>query len=611
MASGTRPDIPDLRVGETDAQAASAGPSGAEDPGGEHPADSPHDQEDAGRARGPVPERGDRAAGRGDATGAPREAWWLAWWGRSLRARVITTTVIVGVFLSALLGTVLYQQVAQGLVAQAVAGAERDASQQVALAQEAFDSTDRQDDSGLTQTADDQVRSMAGNSPEEGRRVLLMPGLDNSRGGVVPPTGVGVNADDLPPALQEAIAADPTNQQVVVVPMQLAGVTDQVTSVVVGSRVSLPRAGEYDLFLVYPLVREQETLDLLRQLFYAGGLALSLLVAGVGWLATRLVTGPVEEAAAVAQQLSRGRLGERLPVRGADELAQLATSFNTMADSIQLQIRELRSLSQLQQRFVSDVSHELRTPLTTIRMAGEMLHMSRDEFPEPVARSAELLQQELDRFEELLNELLEISRYDSGATILERHDEDMVALVGAAVDGVATLAERLEVPVRVHATTSPIVVRMDGRRIARVLRNLLANAVEHGEGRPVDVTVAATEHVVAVSVRDHGIGLTQQEAAHVFDRFWRADPSRDRTTGGTGLGLAIAQEDARVHGGWLQVGSEPGRGACFRLLLPRQDRYAVAEAPPPVPGPDDAALDTRVPPVALALASRAEEDEQT
>ena len=611
MASGTRPDIPDLRVGETDAQAASAGPSGAEDPGGEHPADSPHDQEDAGRARGPVPERGDRAAGRGDATGAPREAWWLAWWGRSLRARVITTTVIVGVFLSALLGTVLYQQVAQGLVAQAVAGAERDASQQVALAQEAFDSTDRQDDSGLTQTADDQVRSMAGNSPEEGRRVLLMPGLDNSRGGVVPPTGVGVNADDLPPALQEAIAADPTNQQVVVVPMQLAGVTEQVTSVVVGSRVSLPRAGEYDLFLVYPLVREQETLDLLRQLFYAGGLALSLLVAGVGWLATRLVTGPVEEAAAVAQQLSRGRLGERLPVRGADELAQLATSFNTMADSIQLQIRELRSLSQLQQRFVSDVSHELRTPLTTIRMAGEMLHMSRDEFPEPVARSAELLQQELDRFEELLNELLEISRYDSGATILERHDEDMVALVGAAVDGVATLAERLEVPVRVHATTSPIVVRMDGRRIARVLRNLLANAVEHGEGRPVDVTVAATEHVVAVSVRDHGIGLTQQEAAHVFDRFWRADPSRDRTTGGTGLGLAIAQEDARVHGGWLQVGSEPGRGACFRLLLPRQDRYAVAEAPPPVPGPDDATLDTRVPPVALALASRAEEDEQT
>ena len=611
MASGTRPDIPDLRVGETDAQAASAGPSGAEDPGGEHPADRPHDQEDAGRARGPVPERGDRAAGRGDATGAPREAWWLAWWGRSLRARVITTTVIVGVFLSALLGTVLYQQVAQGLVAQAVAGAERDASQQVALAQEAFDSTDRQDDSGLTQTADDQVRSMAGNSPEEGRRVLLMPGLDNSRGGVVPPTGVGVNADDLPPALQEAIAADPTNQQVVVVPMQLAGVTDQVTSVVVGSRVSLPRAGEYDLFLVYPLVREQETLDLLRQLFYAGGLALSLLVAGVGWLATRLVTGPVEEAAAVAQQLSRGRLGERLPVRGADELAQLATSFNTMADSIQLQIRELRSLSQLQQRFVSDVSHELRTPLTTIRMAGEMLHMSRDEFPEPVARSAELLQQELDRFEELLNELLEISRYDSGATILERHDEDMVALVGAAVDGVATLAERLEVPVRVHATTAPVVVRMDGRRIARVLRNLLANAVEHGEGRPVDVTVAATEHVVAVSVRDHGIGLTQQEAAHVFDRFWRADPSRDRTTGGTGLGLAIAQEDARVHGGWLQVGSEPGRGACFRLLLPRQDRYAVAEAPPPVPGPDDATLDTRVPPVALALASRAEEDEQT
>ncbi|MGD8199807.1 MtrAB system histidine kinase MtrB [Ornithinimicrobium sp. W1679] len=624
--SGTRPDIPDLRVGHADAttSAGSSTPGGAAGGGAGGTGDRPSAEgrpgsggggPDGGRGAnggdsGSTPSQASRqpARDRSQAADGPADPWWSAWWGRSLRARVITTTVLVGVFLSALLGTVLYQQVAQGLVAQAVAGAERDASQQVALAQEAFDSTDRQDDSGLTQTADDQVQSMAGNSPDEGRRVLLMPGLDNSRGAVVPTTGVGVNAEDLPEALQTALAADPTNQQVVVVPMNLAGASEQVTSVVVGSRVSLPRAGEYDLFLVYPLVREQETLDLLRQLFYAGGLALSLLVAGVGWLATRLVTGPVEEAAVVAQQLAEGRLGERLPVRGADELALLATSFNTMADSIQLQIRELRSLSQLQQRFVSDVSHELRTPLTTIRMAGEMLHMSRDDFPEPVARSAELLQQELDRFEDLLNELLEISRYDSGATILERHDEDMVGLVGAAVDGVATLAERLGTPVRVHAATAPVLVRMDGRRIARVLRNLLSNAVEHGEGRPVDVTVAATDHVVTVSVRDHGIGLSEQQAAHVFDRFWRADPSRDRTTGGTGLGLAIAQEDARVHGGWLQVGSEPGRGACFRLVLPRQDRYVVAEAPPPVPGPGEAALDARVPTVVLALAARPEEE---
>ena len=533
-----------------------------------------------------------------------------AWWHGSLRIRVISITTLVGLALAALLGSVLYQQIGEGLVAQAVDNAQRDASQQVALAQEAFDSTDRRDDTGLSLTADDQMQSMAGGSAEEGRRVVLWPALDNDRGAPVSGRSLGATMSDIPDALREALRADPANQHVVVVPMALAGQEQPVTSVVVGSRVSLVRAGAYDLFLVYPLLREQETLDLVRQLFVLAGIGLTMLVAGVGWLATRMVTRPVEEAAAVAHQLALGRLDERLPVQGTDELAQLAASFNTMADSIQLQIRELRSLSQLQQRFVSDVSHELRTPLTTIRMAGEVLHASREDFTLPVARTAELLQQELDRFEELLTELLEISRYDSGAATIERHREDVVALVDAAVEGVRTLAEHAGSELVVRAPAEPVPVSMDGRRISRVLRNLLSNAVEHGEGRPVVVTVATTEHVVAVSVRDRGIGLDEQQQAHVFDRFWRADPSRDRTTGGTGLGLAIAQEDARVHGGWLQVGSAPGVGTCFRLVMPRRTTYVIAEAPPPVgppPGPGEPDRDSQVPPVVLALATHGEE----
>jgi two-component system sensor histidine kinase MtrB len=227
-----------------------------------------------------------------------------------------------------------------------------------------------------------------------------------------------------------------------------------------------------------------------------------------------------------------------------------------------------------------------------------------------VARSAELLQQELDRFEELLSELLEISRFDSGAATVERHPEDLGALVRAAVDGVSTLASRLSTPVEVRAPEGPVPTLMDGRRISRVLRNLLSNAIEHGEGRPVVVTVAVTDEVAAVSVRDHGIGLDEEQQAHVFDRFWRADPARNRTTGGNGLGLAIATEDARVHGGWLQVGSAPGKGTCFRLVLPRHATYVIAEVPPPVPPPPGAAggvdLDDVVPPVVLALASRQE-----
>ena len=538
----------------------------------------------------------------------------VRWWRGNLRLRVISTTVVLGLLLAALLGTILYRQIAEGLVAQAVDSAQRDAAQQVALAQEAFDSTDRRDDAGLNHFANDQMLSMAGTSPEDGRQVLFVPSTSNDRGTLVTPIVVGVAAEDLPEALREAIEEDPENQQVVVVPVSVAGHELPVTSVAVGSRITLPRAGPYDLVLVYPMVREQETLDLVRQLFIAAGLGLTALVAGLGWLATRMVTRPVARAAAVSQQLAQGHLDERLVVEGNDELASLATSFNTMADSIQLQIRELRSLSQLQQRFVSDVSHELRTPLTTIRMAGEVLHSSRDEFPEPLARSAELLQQELDRFEELLGELLEISRFDAGAVTLERHDEDMVALVEAAVEGVETLAARLGSPVEVRVAHrdrgAPLSVLMDGRRISRVLRNLLNNALEHGEGRPVTVTVAATNHVVAVSVRDHGIGLDEDQLKKVFDRFWRADPSRQRTTGGTGLGLAIAVEDARVHGGWLQVSSRPGDGACFRLVLPRSGTYVIAEAPPPVPLPTSGRPDPdgSVPPVVLALATREEQE---
>ena len=546
---------------------------------------------------------------------APIAPWGPAarWWRGNLRLRVITTTVLLGLPLAALLGSILYQQIANGLVAQAVDSAQRDAAQQVSLAQEAFDSTDRRDDAGLNDVAGNQVRSMAGPSLEDGRQVVFLPALGNDRGSVVNPITVGVDADELPADLQPAIRDDPENQQVVVVPVSLSGTDVPVTSVAVGSRMILPRAGPYDLVLVYPMIREQETLDLVRQLFLATGLGLVLLVVGLGWLATRMVTAPVSRAAAVSQQLAQGHLDERLEVHGTDELARLAASFNTMADSIQLQIRELRSLSQLQQRFVSDVSHELRTPLTTIRMAGEVIHSSRDDFSEPVARSAELLQQELDRFEDLLGELLEISRFDSGAVTLERHLEDIVALVAAVVDGVATLAERLGPPVRLLAPRTPdrsglaeVPVLMDGRRISRIVRNLLNNALEHGEGRPVTVTVAATEHVVAVSVRDRGIGLDEEQLARVFDRFWRADPSRQRTTGGTGLGLAIAQEDARVHGGWLQVSSEPGHGACFRLVLPRQAPYVIAERPPPVPvaTADRPEPDDVVPPVVLALAPR-------
>ena len=220
-------------------------------------------------------------------------------------------------------------------------------------------------------------------------------------------------------------------------------------------------------------------------------------------------------------------------------------------------------------------------------MAADVLFESRDQYDQPTARAAELLQTQLDRFETLLADLLEISRHDAGAAVLDLETVDIEGLVQGAVDAVRPLADRrgsaLEVDVRPGSTEA----ECDPRRVDRVLRNLLANAIEHGEGGPIDVTIGGDADAVAVTVRDHGVGLDADQITHVFDRFWRADPARARQTGGTGLGLAIAQEDARLHAGMLDAWGSPGDGACFRLTLPRRAEVVLESSPLPLPGEAD------------------------
>ena len=326
---------------------------------------------------------------------------------------------------------------------------------------------------------------------------------------------------------------------------------------------------QIELYYFFPLLQEEESLSLIRSTVIISGIALTLFVVGIGVLVTRLVVDPVRRAAGTAQLLAEGQLEQRMTVRGEDDLARLATSFNAMADSLQRQITQLEGLSQLQQRFTSDVSHELRTPLTTVQMAAEVLHEARGDFPPHVARSAELLRAELDRFESLLTDLLEISRYDAGAAVLSADPVDLTVLVARVVAGMYPLAERHDCELVVDSPEDEeVIAEVDARRVERILRNLIGNAIEHGAGRPVEVTLAANRTSAAVTVRDFGVGLTSAEAQHVFDRFWRADPSRVRTVGGSGLGLSISLEDARLHGGWLQVWGQPGAGAQFRLTLP-------------------------------------------
>ncbi len=359
--------------------------------------------------------------------------------------------------------------------------------------------------------------------------------------------------------------------------------------VVVGSLVTIPADGTTrTLYYLFPLDDLQQTLSLVTRALITAGVLLMLLIAGLTWLLTRQIVTPIRLARRVAERLAAGQLQERLRVTGEDDLARLATSFNQMATSLQRQIRQLEELSRVQRRFVSDVSHELRTPLTTVRLAGSVLHDARTGFNPETRRAAELLQRELDRFETLLVDLLEISRFDAGAAALDLDDVNLTDVARRVVDGTAALAEQRHTRVVVRAPETPCIAEADVRRVERILRNLVVNAIDHAESREVTITVAADEQAAAIAVRDHGVGLAVGESAMVFNRFWRADPARARTSGGTGLGLAIALEDTHLHGGWLQAWGKPHEGAQFRLTLPRRAGHPLRHSPLPLV-PEDAA----------------------
>ncbi len=388
----------------------------------------------------------------------------------------------------------------------------------------------------------------------------------------------------LTPALPDDLVADvgagTQARQYAVMP---TGSGQEVPSLVVGAPVP-SQAGTYELYYVFPLDQEQRSLDDIRSTVVVSGLALVVLVAGIGALVTRLVVNPVRLAAQTAEQLASGQLQRRLPIRGEDDLARLAGSFNRMAASLQRQITQLEDLSRLQQRFTSDVSHELRTPLTTVRMAADILHSARVDFAPDVARSAELLQTELGRFEGLLTDLLEISRYDAGAASLVAEPTELGPLVEDVLAATQPMAQQRAASLHVRVPDEPVIAEIDPRRIERILRNLILNAIHHGGGL-IEVTLGVSKTAAAITVRDHGPGMTAEETSRVFDRFWRADPARSRHGGGTGLGLSISREDARLHGGWLQAWGQPGQGAQFRLTLPLVQGVELEGSPLPLEPP--------------------------
>lgn len=366
--------------------------------------------------------------------------------------------------------------------------------------------------------------------------------------------------------------------------------------IVVGTSVSLPLAGAHELYLVYSLADEQAAINLVMGVLGGGGVAVLVLVAGMTWVVVYSVLVPVRRTVRTAERLAAGDLNARVLSQGQDETAQLADSFNKMADSLQSKINTLGQMSRLQQRFVSDVSHELRTPLTTMRIADDVIYDAREELDPAALRSAELLHDQIDRFDAMLADLLEISRIDSGSARLDFEMVDLNKLAEQVVEDNAALAEKVGCRVIFNPPKYPCAAELDTRRVTRIVRNLLVNAIEHSEGNPVVITTDSSETAVALRVSDHGVGMSPEVTSRVFDRFYRADPARARTTGGTGLGLAISLEDARLSGGTLQAWGKTGYGSSFLLTLPRRHDMEMGASPLDVTDYVEPTLDSYVPP---------------
>ncbi|MBE1531400.1 MtrAB system histidine kinase MtrB [Actinomadura algeriensis] len=501
-------------------------------------------------------------------------------WRRSIQVRVVTSTLFISGIVVVILGAFLMQQVSSALMESKVKSARLQLDE--GLAQVQRDLGNSSGNGSRLNSTIDRLRSSSG--PSGLYEVYIRDTNEQYFDGYATNE---LREASVPKRLREELANAPAGTRAYTYgELSYIGERPSERGLIVGGRT-----GQFELYYLFSLEQEQETLTTVERSLVGVGIVLVLLLAAIASLVTRQVVIPVRLAAQGAQRLAAGRLEERMRVRGEDDLARLGRSFNEMAENLQEKIRELEDLSQVQRQFVSDVSHELRTPLTTIRIAADMLYENRDTFGDAaVGRSAELLQSQLERFEALLADLLEISRHDAGAATLDAESFDMRDLVLRTVGDIQGLAEHKGSKVVLQLPGEPCMAEVDRRRVERILRNLLVNAVEHGEGEDIVVSAAADRDAVAVAVRDHGVGLKPGEGQMVFDRFWRADPARARTTGGTGLGLSISREDAQLHGGWLQAWGEPGHGSQFRLSLPRVAGEELRGSPLPLvpPGAGDA-----------------------
>ena len=472
--------------------------------------------------------------------------WLGVKWRSSILFRVIITTFLLSVILISLVGSILSIQISNGIFREKT-------NESVSEAQSLYDYSQGQLDatlyltslklpavvSKILQSSDLAVATTP-------REVVLLgsPMLKNPNDQFNGASG-GLDVSSIPASLREKVRRTGLAEWLRAKVHFRDGSIK--SAIIVGHAIEVPPASPYELYYVFLLTEQQTIVNLINELLIFAGFLLVFMIGGISWYVLRQAINPVRDAAEIAEQLTAGDLNRRMQVVGEDEMARLAISFNEMAVSMQQQISRLENLSRLQQRFVSDVSHEL-------------------------------LQSQIARFESLLTDLLEVSRFDASASILELRDVEIKDLVIQTMDQLQlTDLEK----VQIHLPEGPVIASVDPRRIERVLRNLISNAIDHSEGKGIEITVKQTNREVAVGVRDYGIGFTERESERLFDRFWRADPSRSRLRGGTGLGLSIAMDDAKLHQGSLKAWGAPGKGANFVLTVPKAPGIPIQSEPIP------------------------------
>jgi two-component system sensor histidine kinase MtrB len=374
----------------------------------------------------------------------------------------------------------------------------------------------------------------------------------------------GLDLTEFSPALRRAVANGDVAWQRIVhgsTPGLVIG-----TQMVFTEPDGTAKTAALEIYSVRSLLPEQQSIDdLATSATLVGGVALAFAVL-LALLATRSVLRPVRELGQAAHRLGEGDLTTRLTVSGADELAGVARTFNNTAEALENQVGELRRMEADARRFVADVSHELRTPLAAMTVVTDVLDEEAPGLSGDAGRAARLVSQETHNLTRLVNDLIEVTRFDSGAAATALDEVD----VAAAVD--ATLRARGWTDQVEIELTPDVRARLDPRRLDVILANLVGNALRHG-APPVSVRLSAETDWITFEVGDRGPGLDPRVLPHVFDRFYKADTARTRSEG-SGLGLAIAWENARLHRdgdrqGSLVAANRPDGGAVFVLRLPR------------------------------------------